>query len=358
MFFSYTPIRHGMRKMHAFVSFIFARVWCKAPGCEYSIDLFRGMPDLYVIMEELDREDKAGKDKGAGAYFYQKVNEIFIEFKSLSPSDVKYWRQMFLANNNIQALCEGRLAPLRYARQGSNLLNDRLKEFFGNLYGSGFFSLKIVKDNIGVDLRDHYHEFAKRNSMPCCPFCGLIPMDTEHDPTKEAYDHYLPSSVYPFNSVNLRNLAPSCYKCNSQNKGAQDPLWSGGHRRRAFYPYSLSNHSITVSVRFVCNGQRPTEPSHVDIDLACPGFEQEVATWDSLFKIRSRFAAKCCSQGTSSAWLNRVMIECRNYGRSPCEALEAELAGCELSPLVDAGFLKAAFLREADRTGVVSDAVK
>jgi hypothetical protein len=130
-------------------------------------------------------EDKAGTEKGAGAFFYRHVNDIFIEFKSLSPEEIKKFRTMFLTNNNIQALCEGRLSPFRYQVGSTEPLQTKIEKFFSKLYGSGFFNLKDVKDNIGADLHDHYRVFAKANGMPCCPFCGLQPMDTEYDPTRE-----------------------------------------------------------------------------------------------------------------------------------------------------------------------------
>lgn len=354
MLFPYTPVRHGMRQMHAFVAYIFVKVWCKAPDHDYSIDLFRGLTSLYSIMEQLDREDKAGAEKGAGAFFYRHVNEIFVEFKSLSPNDIKNFRKMFLTNNNIQALCEGRHAPFRYPVGASTPLQAKIKEFFSELYKSGFFNLKVVKDNIGANLHDHYRAFARANAMPCCPFCGLQPMDTEYDPTREAYDHYLPSSVYPYNSVNFRNLAPACHKCNSQYKGAKDPLLSDdGTQRRAFYPYSLRSYNIQISVRFLSNGQRPTKPEHIQVNFACPGYEEEIATWDSVYKIRKRLIAKCCLPPISNAWLNRILIECRNYDRSPQQALEAELLACSESPWVDASFLKATYLQAAEQAGLI-----
>lgn len=356
MLFPYRPVRHGMSHMHGFVAYIFARVWCRAPHLDYSIDLFSSLPSLYSIMEQLDREDKAGVEKGAGAFFYRHVNEIFIEFKSLSAAEIKSFRKMFLVNNNIQALCEGRGTPFRYPAGATSGLQVKIKKFFSELYRSGFFNLKVVKDNIGSDLLDHYKEFTKINQIPCCPFCGLQPMDNEYDPTREAYDHYLPSSVYPFNSVNFKNLAPACHKCNSQYKLAKDPLMDdAGSPRRAFYPYSGKRYGIEVSIQFTISKQRPSEPKHIQVDLACEGYEDEVATWNAIYKIKDRYIAKCCLTPTSTAWLNRVLIECRNYRRSPQEALEAELLACSESPWVDVSFLKAAYLREADRTGLLSE---
>lgn len=353
MLFPYIQPRHGMRQMHAFVKFIFTKVWCKAPSTEYSVDLFRGMRGLYEIMLRLDQEDKAGKEKGAGAFFYKKVNEIFIEFKSLTPSEIKALRRRFSYNNRIQALCEGQLEPYRYPKKPDNSLDLKINEFFSNLYSCGFFNLAIVRSRIGFDLADHYKAFARLNQMPCCPFCGLQPMDSEYDPSREAYDHYLPSSVYPFNSVNLRNLAPACHKCNSQYKGAADPLVDdAGAKRRAFYPYSSKKNNVEVSVRFLCAGRLPVEPNEMEINIDCSGRAEEVATWNSIYKIKDRFGAKCCFPPVTRTWMNRVLIECRNYGRSPEEALQAELLACSESPWVEASFLKAAYLREAHRVGL------
>src|SRR4249919_1102770 len=108
MLFPYVTVRHRMGLMQAFVSYIFVKVWCRAPSLDYSIELFRGFPPLFAIMEQLDRENKAGRDKGAGAFFYSHVNAIFIEFKNLTPKEVRQYLNEFRSNNDIRALCEGR----------------------------------------------------------------------------------------------------------------------------------------------------------------------------------------------------------------------------------------------------------
>jgi hypothetical protein len=354
MLFPYVTTRHRMGLMQAFVSYIFAKVWCKAPNCEYSIELFSGFPALFEIMEQLDRENKAGQEKGAGAFFYLHVNAIFIEFKSLKRKERRQFHSEFRSNNDIRALCEGRRVAARYPKNACAPLMEKIKDFFSKLYSSGFFDLKIVRNAIGGDLRDHYRGFAKANAIPCCPFCGLQPMDTEHDPTREAYDHYLPSSIYPFNSVNLKNLAPACHKCNSQNKQAGDPLLSdGGNARRAFYPYAATHPAIAVSLRFLGIGEIPKLPGDLEVTLHAVGYEDQLDTWDSLYKIKQRYAAKSCGAVGGRHWMNRILIECANYGRTPDEMLDAELLTCDSSPWVDASFLKAAFLREAVRVGLV-----
>jgi len=97
-----------------------------------------------------------------------------------------------------------------------------------------------------------------------------------------------PASKYPFNSVNLKNLASACHKCNSQNKGAKDPLIDDeGNPRRAFYPYSLNSYNIDVSLTFLCDERAPSTPEELQINLACSGYEQELDIWDALYRVKT-----------------------------------------------------------------------
>jgi len=47
-------------------------------------------------------------------------------------------------------------------------------------------------------------------------------------------------------------------------------------------------------------------------------------------------------------------IECNNYNRDPKEALEAELAVFHESFWTEAALLKSAYLKEADRKGIIA----
>ena len=61
-------------------------------------------------------------------------------------------------------------------------------------------------------------------------------MKGTHHSKREAYDHYLPKVLYPFNSINFRNLAPACHECNSTYKLGKDPAHNPAGRRKAFNP--------------------------------------------------------------------------------------------------------------------------
>ena len=237
-------------------------------------------------------------------------------------------------------------------------MNDKIEQFFQRLYGSGFFDLKYVKDELGSTIGQYYRDFVRRgkgNDKDVCPFCGLLPIDGEFDPTRDAFDHYLPKVTYPFNSVNLANLCPSCNKCNSGNKLEQDPIHDkSGNRRKAFYPFGnvQPDISITATVQ-VADWDNPT-PSEISVKLNSQNHPVETKTWAEMYRIPSRYAARCCSNAGGTSWRNKVMQDCHNYGLNPDEMYRAEVKTAKSSPWHDANFLKVAFLEGCDRTGMFS----
>lgn len=360
MLFPYKYIAdHNMEKMHKCIDYIFNKVWCKAETSEYSLDLFNDDSDLEIIMGQLFAQDLAGKlrDNSASKYFYEGVNEIFTEFKKLSRLEIQKYKDYFRMNNEIANLCSGSTScsPTLYSDLDARnrLLNDKIETFFTKLYSSGFFDLVDVKKQIGTNLKDYYKDFVRKNDDDVCPFCGLLPLDNEYDPTREAFDHYLPKSKYPFNSVNLKNLAPSCNKCNSGNKQNQDPLHNKqGVRRKAFNPFSADIPQINITVHFQKSSWDKLDDSLITIETKSPSHQEEVDTWVELFRIHKRYIARCCSKSGGQNWLNRIFNESLNYNMTIDEMLEAEIASARTSPWTDVNFLKKAFLEGCKQAGI------
>ena len=359
MLFPYKYVPHQMEKMQTFIDFIFYEVWCKAPNEEYGIHLYEAETDLLKVMEELYKRDMAGKlmDKSADNFFYVAINEIYNEFKTLTDHEIDQYKSCFTANNMVEELCSCVTAqrPITYVDlyPAREALNKKINNFFKQLYSSGFFDLKFVREALDSRLSDYYLSFVRENNNCTCPFCGLQPLDSEYDPSREAFDHYLPKSKYPFNSVNLKNLAPSCNKCNSGNKMDKDPLHDKqGNRRKAFYPFSEKQSDIAIKVVIKEKNWSTLTPENLSIDIQSVEFQDETETWKELFRSEQRDAAMCCNTNGGSYWLNRVINENQNYSLSMQEMLAAELKSASASPWIDANFLKKAFLKGCDSAGL------
>jgi hypothetical protein len=147
------------------------------------------------------------------------------------------------------------------------------------------FAFGLLTD---LKVRDeHFKAIYDATAAHVCPFCGTEYFDAPGAP-REALDHYLAKSRYPFAAVNLRNLVPMGHKCNSTYKLAVDVLYDvGGARRVAFDPY---NH--TTPIRIVLDNSEPFEGAKESTPKWEIRFEPnsaQVQTWDDVFSVRERY---------------------------------------------------------------------
>ncbi|ADK79267.1 hypothetical protein [Sediminispirochaeta smaragdinae] len=128
-----------------------------------------------------------------------------------------------------------------------SILKNPLKIFFKTLW-DGVLHLSIIRKRIG-SLDDYYDDFVRTNTKDMCPYCGLYLIDEVDVKTWEAFDHYVLKRIYPFLSVDFKNLASMCNKCNSGNKGNKDPLHdSSNNRKKAFYLFKEDYGQIEIKV--------------------------------------------------------------------------------------------------------------
>jgi hypothetical protein len=340
MLYPYRYINHSMERMQEFIDYIFYRVWCEAPNCDYDIKLFDGNTDLKEIITDLHNTDPKGAD-----FFVKGLQEIFNDFKGFSLAQIDTLKNWYAANNNIEELCKNNPAvlPVDYSDifKFNQDFEKHLKIFFASLYSGSFLSLKTISDKIGK-IEDHYNEFVRKNNIGKCLFCGLYDIDGEYVPTREAYDHYLPKSKYPFSSINFRNLAPICNKCNSGNKGTKDPLHdTKGVRRKSFYAYNPIPHTIDVSLVLNSNDIAKLTPQDITITFGPACLSEEIKTWNELFGIERRYKDKCCS-ADAKYWITQVFDE--HGDNSPMEFLSIRLESAQKSPYNDINFLRKPFL--------------
>lgn len=204
-----------------------------------------------------------------------------------------------------------------------------------------------------LEIRDNHYK-AIYDSVPShtCPFCGCEYFDAPGAP-REALDHYLAESKYPFAASNLRNLVPMGNKCNSRYKLAKDILTKDdGTRRKSFDPYNYSPTEIKIFLEKSQPFAGTTTPTG-QLPLWQIEFEpntEEVLTWDEVFHIRKRYKRDVLDAEFNSwlrhfnSWLKRHNIA-HTSDEELVDAIDRYATDYEDMEMSDRAFLKAAVFR-------------
>jgi len=366
MLFPYTYVPHQMEKMQKFIDFIFFEVWCKAPiGQEFHPDLFIGEPDLQEVMSEFGFAKQAPE---RGKAFYKDVKTIYQSFSSLPPQEIEQFKRWYLGNNDIEKICANDPAtPLtRYSDipAAHKDLTEQLRAFFKELYSPrSLLDLAALRKKIG-NIDGHYHAFSSVNNSGTCPFCGISNLLGENHTPREAYDHYLPKALYPFNSINFRNLVPACHHCNSSYKTSKDPAHQPEDpagdilRRKIFYPFSTAPHVIELEVTLRHTDIENMRPADIDLTFGPANIAEQIDTWKDVYGIEERYRGKLLSADGKS-WLVEALDEWRWHdetagaeGKTPDKFLHDVNRHATKSPYANANFLKNGFLRACKMAGL------
>lgn len=350
MLFAYTYVPHAMEKMQAFIDFIFFEVWCTAPGNgDFRLELFDTNAELKELMKAFYYGDTQGGD-----FFYGYVERIYGLFAPLTPAQIDQLRQWYTANNDIEMVCANDPAVqiARYADIAAIHpdLNGQLAAFFKGLYSQQLLDLAAVRKKIG-QIDEHYQAFMQMNTTGKCPFCGLGDIKGVHHTRREAYDHYLPKALYPFNSINFRNLAPACHECNSTYKLSKDPAHNAAGRRKAFYPYASGAHGIEITVDLNNPDIDRLTPADIQLTFGPAAVHEEIETWKEVYGIDERYKAKCCD-GDAKDWLEQLRILRDAHGITPDASLATVQQQTAKAPVANSNFLKQAFLEGCQRAGL------
>lgn len=357
----YKYIKHDLEKVQKFIDYIFYKVWFKATSKQsFSVDFFTNKEykklflDLYVSGE-----------KGAGAKFCKLVEEIFYIVTKLPKKKKDILYRYYKTNSNIKSLCENVLIkPITY--EDLKLLDDKLSEkvkiFNDLLYGSG----SILKLNTLLEissLEKHYREFVEKNGNTCL-FCGLEKLETIENHRSD-YDHFLQKAKYPFISINLKNLAPACEKCNRKYKLTKDPLYHKYEkksndfiytRRKSIYPYSTNNYRFKIKIDFVnlSESNGIINPENLNIKIHTKS-SKETATWDDIYKISKRYQEVCSVKDEALNWIKaaKKIMETSNIDIDQYIELE-KLRYEDTSKYHEINFLKIPFLEACKSAGIIS----
>lgn len=351
MLFPYTYVPHQMEKMQEFIDFIFYEVWCKASVTEpFCLELFDGNAELKEVMEAFYYSDAKGAD-----FFYGHVEYIYGLFAALTTPQIDQLKLWYQGNNDIEKACANdpalQIAKYTDIEPVDEDLSAQLATFFKGLYSQQLLDLVALRSKIG-DIDDHYQKFMSGNNTGKCPFCGIGDVKGEHHTKREAYDHYLPKGLYPFNSINFHNLAPACHECNSTYKLAKDTIHSASGRRKAFYPYTTETYSIDIRVDLNNHDFENITPDDVALEFGPAALAEEIETWKDVYGIEERYKAKCCSNSDGKEWLVQVLDEWSEDGRSPEDFLKTLTRSTVRAPFADSNFLKKAFLEGCQRAGL------
>lgn len=331
---------HKIYQLQSWVDELFLDVWCKAdPSVDYNIDLLPA--EIKEITLEIYYDNKVKTD-----YFYGPIESVYKAFQQIETERKNTIAQAYRQSNSIEEVCANQTGynPLSILDLTNDFpeIKDSLEAFFKSLWES-VLALKTMEKRIG-SINDHYNDFVKINNLGKCPFCGLNGIDGEYVFTREAYDHYLPKGHYPFSSINFKNLAPICNKCNSGNKLQKDPLRdTSGSRRKTFFAYSNSQNRLEIEVQLSKSNIAALVPTDISINIGPASLAEEIDTWKELFGIEARYREKLCSP-EAKYWVSQIIDESQNYNRSQQEILQHKLEDATKHPFFDNNFLRKPFL--------------
>lgn len=128
------------------------------------------------------------------------------------------------------------------------ILKDRVNSIVSLMKGLGhkaFFPLWVssisnIYDYDSIMTQDLAMNIIESIGVEVCPYCNInvIKQDEKKGSVRRKYrpalDHYFPKSRYPFLSLSIYNLIPSCHECNSTRKADYDT-----YLNEYIYPYKL-----------------------------------------------------------------------------------------------------------------------
>jgi len=289
--YKYTE-NHDIEKLQQYIEFFFESMFCEDITV-FSDDLIH--IDFRIIVKECDKLEGL-------------LKSIFEAYKQLDKKSQGLITQGFKNNNLIQKLCSGEVEPIHY-KDIPPLLRTHLKDLFIYLYDGVLNTTAFTSQH--CDMKSHFKASRELNKKyKFCPFCGLYRLNSQYDESRDDYDHYLPKTKYPFNSVNFRNLVPICHECNSKYKKTKDPLFKDDDitkRKKVFYPYDELMDSISFKLSVAEQGKLPITDDKLVIDITSAlGRSEEIDSWDDVFEIKKRYIAEI--KYKIDSWIDEYLV--------------------------------------------------
>lgn len=214
-----------------------------------------------------------------------------VIYNEIRDWDLKKRTQLFNAireSNDIEAICRGHSIPQKIDRTATGF-DQFLRQFFIDLYDQ-VLNGDPFNEQYATSLNEHFNAFSKINAdITLCPICGIGELKKHTDDIRDQYDHYLPKSLYPFSSVNFKNLVPVCRECNSFDvKGDKDVI-SVSKNNRLFFLYDETHKGISMIFDIVTDNASPDEIEWQITFFNADGKNDEIESWKAIYKIESRY---------------------------------------------------------------------
>ena len=125
-----------------------------------------------------------------------------------------------------------------------------------------------------------------------------------------------------------------------------------GGRRKSFYPYQTVFYAIDLKIDLNSPDWTNMGAENIILSTGPENLREEINTWLDVYGIEERYKAKCCSENDGKYWIEQVVDECQNDGKTPGEILDTVARQAQLKPFAEANFLKKPFLEACRRSGL------
>ncbi len=178
---------------------------------EVLVDMFGynvfGDCDLYTVIENIAKKHNSITELKKPIDKYTVQIEVINILKKLFPEFCNEIDDEFkdISKVNIMAMKDFRKKFIKFENEYSLTLT---LENYKNIEFHGVWNAYL---------------FVYASGLRTCPYCNrqyITPILTSNGKMRGTLDHFLPKNEYPYFSMSLYNLVPSCYNCNSSFKGS------------------------------------------------------------------------------------------------------------------------------------------
>ncbi|AQG80596.1 hypothetical protein [Spirosoma montaniterrae] len=282
MIYTYRYLNHSINQFHDNIAYFFEQLFALNLLAFDATVLFRD--DFLLLIQ-------------SSKVLLRRFETIVPTYHQLTNAEQALVQEAFRNNNDIETICQCGCHPYKYNDLPSGI-REPLKDLFMSLW-EDYSQFKKVNSAYGT-VKNHFDMFVSHNHQDAllCPFCGINILQPSEGLYRDAYDHFIPKAVYPFNSVNFKNLLPICYVCNSNAKRAKDvPFDDTGAQRAITYPYkNQPDRYVEAHIQYESAYDQSDQTLLSDtktlwhVTLTESGsYTPEMDSWNAIYCIRKRY---------------------------------------------------------------------